>query len=331
MQVVLQGSLRHFAVAELLGFLCARGRSGTLDCEAAGRRTRVFFEGDEIVWAEGQQNAGASDAILDLLAWSDGKFTLLDAAALPENVTPLALELPKLVAEAKRRADASSRFPDTTMFRVVDDPALQQQVSLNADDFKILFRVGSGKTFRELLVELATPREQLVARLESLTKVGLISIAPPEPPTEPFLPLQDAVPRLTAPQQDGGAQATAPQPKVAAKRRTLVGSLTPDANPDTVYPLLEPEYTIGRAAANGIVIADGSVSSSHARISRTSDGFVLEDLQSRNGTFVNGEKVTAKRVLSDGDLIRVGKIILIFNVARQASAGETTQPEVRIR
>ncbi len=113
-------------------------------------------------------------------------------------------------------------------------------------------------------------------------------------------------------------------------RRTLVGSLTPDAAPDNVYPLLDSAYTLGRASTNTIAIPDGSVSSQHARIVRTPDGFVLEDLQSRNGTFVNGEQVTDKRLLADGDLIRLGKVILTFNVAREGKIGDRTEPEVRL-
>ena len=109
-----------------------------------------------------------------------------------------------------------------------------------------------------------------------------------------------------------------------------MGSLTPDGAPDNVYPLLDSEYTLGRAPTNTIAIADGSVSSNHARILRTPEGFVLEDLQSRNGTYVNGEQVKDKRVLADGDLIRLGKIIMTFNIAREGKMGETTQPEVRL-
>jgi pSer/pThr/pTyr-binding forkhead associated (FHA) protein len=57
---------------------------------------------------------------------------------------------------------------------------------------------------------------------------------------------------------------------------------------------------------------------------------VLEDLQSRNGTFVNGEVVKEKRLLADGDLIRLGKVILTFNLAREGKAGEKTEPEVKL-
>jgi FHA domain/Domain of unknown function (DUF4388) len=308
MQVVLQGSLRHFTAAELLGFLCSRGRSGTLDAETSGSRTRVLFEQDRIVWAEGTKGGGPKEVVLDLLGWSDGKFTLLDSAAIPENVTVVSLSLPALVEEARRRAEAAGAYVDTTLFRVVDDPALQQQVSLTAEEFKVLFRISAGKNFRELASELGAPRPELAAKLKKLAQLGLVAVVMPEPEPEP----------------------TAPQKKTVMRRKTLVGSLTPDGAPDNVYPLLDAEYTIGRAPSNAIPVPDASVSSNHARIVRTNEGFVLEDLQSRNGTFVNGEKVAEKRLLADGDLIRIGKVIMTFNIAREAKQGETTLPEVRL-
>ena len=308
MQVVLQGSLRHFTAAELLGFLCGRGRSGTLDAETTGNRVRVFFEQDRIVWAEGATGGAPNEAVLDLLGWNDGRFTLLDAAAVPEHATRVSLSVPALVEEARRRAEAAGAYVDTTLFRVVDDPALQQQVSLTADEFKVLFRISAGKTFKELLGEIGGDRMELAARVKHLAQLGLVAVVMPEPEPEP----------------------TAPQKKTVMRRKTLVGSLTPDGAPDNVYPLLDAEYSIGRAPSNAIPVADGSVSSSHARILRTNEGFVLEDLQSRNGTFVNGEKVTDKRLLADGDLIRIGKVIMTFNIAREAKQGESTLPEVRL-
>ncbi|HEV7768218.1 MAG TPA: FHA domain-containing protein [Thermoanaerobaculia bacterium] len=312
MQAVLQGSLRHFSVAELLSFLCGRGESGTLDFEAAGRRARLFFVGDLIVWVESDRT-DPREAVLDLFDWHAGTFNLTDSVILPNNVTPLALELPALREEAKRRAESAGLYPDLTMFRVVDDPLLQQQVSLTGDQFKLLFRLSSGRSFKDIVGDLGAPKQDVSDRLRHLVKIGLVTVIAPEMPT-----LQ---------------QKTDPQLRkrtTAGRRRTLVGSLTPDGTPDNVYPLLDSAYTLGRAAGNTISIPDGSVSSNHARILRTPEGFVLEDLQSRNGTFVNGEPVADRRLLADGDLIRLGKIIMTFNVAREGKAGEQTQPEVRL-
>ncbi|MFC1808985.1 ATP-binding protein [Candidatus Omnitrophota bacterium] len=71
------------------------------------------------------------------------------------------------------------------------------------------------------------------------------------------------------------------------------------------------EVTIGRESSNHIVVPDQQISRTHARISWTSDGYMVEDLGSTNGTFVNREKVTHK-VLEFGDEIRLGKISLTF-------------------
>ncbi|MBN1492851.1 MAG: FHA domain-containing protein [Candidatus Omnitrophica bacterium] len=71
------------------------------------------------------------------------------------------------------------------------------------------------------------------------------------------------------------------------------------------------EVSIGRDGSNNIVVPDQQVSRTHARISWTSDGYMIEDLGSTNGTFVNNDKV-AHKVLKFGDEIRLGKISLTF-------------------
>jgi len=324
MQVILQGSLRSFPLAELLPFVCRRTESGTLDVEADGRRTRILFTREKVIWAESSVLGGPSEAVLEALGWTDGSFALVDAAVVPEDAAPVALEVQGLLDEAKRRAEAAAGYADGTVFRVVDDPALQQQVSLTADEFKLLFRLAAGKTFHDLMGELGLSREALTARLKRLEEAGLVAA---ERPTASAAAAAAGPAPESKPDLD---QTTFSAVKPAVHRRTLVGSLTPDGAPDSVWPLLDAESSIGRAPSNAIAISDGSVSSHHARIVRTAEGFVVEDLQSRNGTFVNGERVAKERMLVDGDLIRLGKIILTFNVARELKPGETTQPEVRL-
>ncbi|HEX6642519.1 MAG TPA: FHA domain-containing protein [Thermoanaerobaculia bacterium] len=314
MQVVLQGSLRHFGAAELLSFLCGRGESGTLNLEAGDRRARVLFLGDLIVWAESSERTDPKDAVLELFDWHSGTFTVVDSVVVPDNVTPLGLDVKSLIEEAKRLAETSGVYPDATLFRVVDDPALQQQVSLTGDQFRLLFRLSSGRSFKDIVGDLGAPKQEVAERLRHLVQLGLVAVVKSDVP--------EALPEKTDPQLR--------KKTTAGRRRTLVGSLTPDGAPDNVYPLLDSAYTLGRAPDNTISIADGSVSSRHARILRTPEGFVLEDLQSRNGTFVNGEQVADKRLLADGDLIRLGKIIMTFNVAREGKAGEQTMPEVKL-
>ena len=69
--------------------------------------------------------------------------------------------------------------------------------------------------------------------------------------------------------------------------------------------------SIGRAKANEVVVDDVSVSSEHCRI-RPEDGhFVLHDLKSTNGTFVNERRVT-RHVLAEGDVLKIGETSLLF-------------------
>jgi FHA domain/Domain of unknown function (DUF4388) len=302
MQVILQGSLRHFPPGELLTFICGRGQSGTLDLETAGKRARLFLDNERVVWAESSRGGDPVDAVLDALEWTGGSFTLLDSTVLPDGVKPVALEVAPLLDEAKRRVAAASKYRSSALFRIIDNPSVQNQVNLSAEELKLLIRVTAGRTFKDLATDLGMTRRDLTERLEHLEQLGLVSHVDSTEATDP------------------GANAP------PDNRRTLVGSLTPDSTPDAVFPLLENECTIGRVEGNSVVLGDSSVSSKHARILRTPDGFVVEDLKSRNGTFVNGERVTEKRLLLDGDLIRLGKVIVTFNVAREGKRTDTTQP-----
>lgn len=71
--------------------------------------------------------------------------------------------------------------------------------------------------------------------------------------------------------------------------------------------------TIGRAVENSIVITSKRVSREHARVWREGRRFVLQDLNSTNGTFLNGERVLAPADLRDGDRVMVGEVEFIFH------------------
>ena len=65
--------------------------------------------------------------------------------------------------------------------------------------------------------------------------------------------------------------------------------------------------TIGREPSNDIVVENLLVSSYHARIDPAGNDYILTDLQSKNGTVVNGERVTSSK-LKNGDQILIGKL-----------------------
>ncbi len=69
-----------------------------------------------------------------------------------------------------------------------------------------------------------------------------------------------------------------------------------------------PEVTIGRHPSCEWVLTNETVSSRHARLVYHHDQWWLEDLNSRNGTFLNGEALTAPAVLTDQDNIRCGQV-----------------------
>src|SRR6187399_1189337 len=69
--------------------------------------------------------------------------------------------------------------------------------------------------------------------------------------------------------------------------------------------------SIGRLPDNNIVIDNPAVSGRHARVYREGSHYVLEDLKSTNGTFVN-DKPVARHTLLEGDVVLVGKHTLLF-------------------
>jgi pSer/pThr/pTyr-binding forkhead associated (FHA) protein len=75
---------------------------------------------------------------------------------------------------------------------------------------------------------------------------------------------------------------------------------------------IETALTIGRLPDNAIVIDNPAVSGHHARIFREEDAFVIEDLRSKNGTYVNNKHVV-REALKHGDVVLVGKHTLVFD------------------
>src|SRR5215831_10857404 len=73
-----------------------------------------------------------------------------------------------------------------------------------------------------------------------------------------------------------------------------------------------PIVNIGRAEYNDLIIPDESVSTSHAKLQRREGVWVLVDLESTNGTFVDGERIKADTPIAPGTMVRFGDIQLVF-------------------
>ncbi len=94
------------------------------------------------------------------------------------------------------------------------------------------------------------------------------------------------------------------------------------------YPLQKGiSLTIGRRKKNNLVIEDRAVSGHHAKIDSVGDGFVLLDLQSKNGSFVN-EQLINSHWLKDGDTINIGEHSLVFNNSEGDNLSEENMDEL---
>ena len=91
------------------------------------------------------------------------------------------------------------------------------------------------------------------------------------------------------------------------------------------FPVSKEAVTIGRVDGADVILQDSEVSRQHARISWKVLEFVIEDLASSNGTFVNGERITAPHMLKPGDSIQVGLTTLRFKVETVGSDGLLAQ------
>jgi DNA-binding winged helix-turn-helix (wHTH) protein len=87
--------------------------------------------------------------------------------------------------------------------------------------------------------------------------------------------------------------------------------------------LMSGTNVIGRAADATIQVDYAGVSRHHARILVADDRATLEDAGSKNGTYLNGRRITAPVVLADGNEIRLGSVTIAFRVSTEASPTAT--------
>jgi hypothetical protein len=93
--------------------------------------------------------------------------------------------------------------------------------------------------------------------------------------------------------------------------------------PGAAFALEGDQLTIGRDSTNEIVINDAEISRRHARLTFQGGKYVLEDLGSTNGTFVNGQRLAGPRVLKAGEVVSFGEQIVLVFEAINADPGAT--------
>jgi FHA domain-containing protein len=118
-----------------------------------------------------------------------------------------------------------------------------------------------------------------------------------------------------APSQDSmilspSAAAAAGLGRGGSSRRSflLVVQRSPSLEEGDEFPVNSAPVTVGRGGQNDLVLdGDDFASARHARIEVRGDGVWVQDLESTNGTFVNGSRVAGAQRLDPGDVLRVGE------------------------
>ena len=108
----------------------------------------------------------------------------------------------------------------------------------------------------------------------------------------------------------------------AVQRKGFVLTVAEGLNPGREY-FFEDTITIGRVEQNDIVLVQPGLSRHHSRVINDQGVFILEDLNSANGTRLNGEQLGEPEVLRDGDYITMGPTTLQFSLL-EGTRGEVT-------
>lgn len=96
--------------------------------------------------------------------------------------------------------------------------------------------------------------------------------------------------------------------------------------PTTVHRVYAGDNLMGRDGGCSIVIDASGVSRHHARITASGAGVVVEDLGSKNGTWVNGARLDSRVTLADGDELRVGVLTMTVRTAAQRDTSTIVDP-----
>jgi pSer/pThr/pTyr-binding forkhead associated (FHA) protein len=178
--------------------------------------------------------------------------------------------------------------------------------------------------------------KRLLARADVITigeeQFRFYADAPPAPPPQPA-----AAPPPPPPPPPVATLPETPAPGFAQLQNTSLGMPTAKREGSGASALASllvrsgslkgqrlavktPVVNIGRADYNDLVIPDESISTAHAKLQRREGVWVLMDLDSTNGTFVDGERVKGEMHLPPGATVRLGEVSLVFEPTDDAAA-----------
>jgi ABC transport system ATP-binding/permease protein len=165
-------------------------------------------------------------------------------------------------------------------------------------------------------VPQAEPASPPVARPASPTPSPSAPVSPPPRPSADPPPYQSAAqpdqPGAARPYPPPAARPAADQPYPPGVRSQMPspGGSSIFRQPSAVMQLPTRVLRIGRATDNEVVVSDLSVSRYHAELRRDSQGgYVIVDLGSHNGTYVNGQRITSATPVTEADLIAIGPAV----------------------
>ncbi|MDP9361190.1 MAG: DUF4388 domain-containing protein [Acidobacteriota bacterium] len=284
-----------------------------------------------------------SEIIYDCFVWPEGTFAFIDDTSLPPYAVTIAVDLSNLIMEGARRIaeweECVRLLPDSAVvFRVVSNPETEK-ITLSLDEWKILFLINGRRKLGELSHDADEEPLHVYRVIYGLFANKLIEAVTrgPSPDDTSRTRLVTELPEETMRQQLATFSADSTIREVSDDTNLLVSKgarlsykdvvrptiaqLTITSGDETglMFPLTEAEYLIGRQRDNQISLGDLGISGHHVRIYRGPDGYAIEDLKSRNGTWLNGAR-TFHSLLHGGDQIRIGATELRYEILYEGNA-----------
>ena len=276
-----------------------------------------------------------SEILYDSFVWNGGTFSFTGTLDLPSYAVTISVDLANLIMEGARRIEEWEQcvrlLPDkTVVFRVVSHPS-EEKITLTADEWKILFLINGVRTLEELCQDSEEDAFHVYRVVYGLASNKLIEVASAERVQEHTDSMAAITGDATVRQAPAVFGADSTMREMPDDTSLLVSSeaklsykdvvkptvaqlvITNGDSTGTVIPLSDPEYLVGRQRDNSIQLTDLGISGFHARIYRGPDGYAIEDLKSRNGTWLNATRVF-HAVLRSGDRLRLGATELRFEV-----------------
>jgi hypothetical protein len=283
-----------------------------------------------------------SEVIFDAFAWPDGAFSFWDKVTVPLAAVTLEMDLQNILIEGVRRLDLRDRladaFPDRGLAveAIVNAERVKHSVTLTPEEWRVFFLVDGRRTLSEICALAGGEEAVALQTLYTLVTARFVTLVTALPQGDSVLGESMMTTRLkTTPSVEFAPAARTPKPEddtrqivtpkavqyLANAQRVTVSRLVLVADgKETSFPLTGDTYTLGRHKNNDITVADPKVSSFHARIDRGSEGYMLVDLKSRNGTYLNGKRIESGR-LKTGDEVRLGAARLLYKVDYSSAIG----------